>query len=72
VIPVTLLNGSTVYINPNLIEILERTPDTVITLTNGKKLMVRESPEEVADRFTDFAAKVTKQPADIGEEVLWT
>jgi flagellar protein FlbD len=71
-IPVTLLNGNTIYVNPNLIEILESTPDTVITLTNGKKLMIRETPEDIAQKFTDFAAKVTRRPTDIEEEVLWT
>lgn len=71
-IPVTLLNGNCIYINPNLMEMLESTPDTVITLTNGKKVMVRESPEDVAKMFRDFASKVTRRPADIREEVLWT
>jgi flagellar protein FlbD len=71
-IPVTLLNGSSIYVNPNLIETLESTPDTVITLANGKKLMIRESPEDIARKFTDFAAKVSRRPADIEEEVLWT
>jgi flagellar protein FlbD len=71
-IPVTLLNGNIVYVNPNLIELLESTPDTVITLTNGKKIMVKESPEDVATMFRDFAQSKTGRPVDIGEEVLWT
>jgi flagellar protein FlbD len=71
-IPLTLLSGNTIHVNPNLIETLESTPDTVITLTNGKKLIVKESAEEVSQRFADFASKVTRQPACIKEEPLWT
>jgi len=70
-IQLTLLNGNEVFINPNLIEILESTPDTIITLTTGKKLMVRETPDEVAQRFTEFAAKVNRLSGE-SEEVLWT
>ncbi len=58
-IALTLLNGACVYVNSTLIETLERTPDTVITLTTGKKLIVKESPEEVIDRVVEFAAKVS-------------
>jgi flagellar protein FlbD len=43
-----------------LIETFERTPDTVITLTTGKKLIVRESPDEVIDKVMEFAARVSE------------
>ncbi|CCQ97775.1 conserved hypothetical protein [[Clostridium] ultunense Esp] len=42
------------YLNPFLIETVESTPDTVITLTSGKKLLVKESAEEVVARVTDY------------------
>ncbi len=58
-IALTLLNGACVYVNSSLIETFERTPDTVITLTTGKKLIVKESPEEVIDRVVEFALKVS-------------
>ena len=46
-IDVTRLNGTTVLINAELIETVEETPDTVISFTTGKKLIVKESRQEV-------------------------
>ena len=42
-IEVTRLNGKGLTINSDLIEMIEETPDTVITLTTGKKIIVKES-----------------------------
>jgi flagellar protein FlbD len=53
-IKVTKLNQSTVYVNSELIEFIEETPDTVLTLTNGIKLVVEESAEDVIDRVVEF------------------
>ena len=50
-IPVTRPDGSTVLINPDRIEFIEETPDTVVTLADGKKLLVRETAALVAERF---------------------
>ena len=46
-IEVTKLNGVKVLLNPHLFEIVEETPDTVITLTTGKKIFVKESRQEI-------------------------
>ena len=46
-IDVTCLNGKSLTINEHLIECVEETPDTVITLTTGKKIIVKESRKEV-------------------------
>lgn len=46
-IEITKLNGSKMLINTSLIETVEETPDTVITLTSGKKIIVKESRQEV-------------------------
>lgn len=46
-IDVTRLNGSGVTVNSDLIETVEETPDTVITLTTGKKIIVKESRQNV-------------------------
>ena len=46
-IEVTRLNGTTVLINSDLIETAEETPDTVISLTTGRKFIVKESRQEV-------------------------
>ena len=50
-IPLTRLNHTRFYLNAALIEHIESTPDTVITLTSGQKFVVMESVEEVVARF---------------------
>jgi len=54
VIFITRLNGSKIYINPELIQTVESTPDTVITLVSNKKIIVRDSPQEIAQRFIEY------------------
>ena len=46
-IEITKLNGTKTLVNTSLIETVEETPDTVITLTSGKKIIVKESRQEV-------------------------
>lgn len=53
-IALTRINGSGLWLNPLLIESIERTPDSIVTLTNGHKYIIRESPEEIAERVTRF------------------
>lgn len=53
-IQLTKINNEEFYINPNLIEIIEITPDTMITTMNGKKYYVRESVEEVTEKVLAF------------------
>jgi flagellar protein FlbD len=68
----TQLNGDKIYVNANLMETVEGRPDTVITLTNGKKLMVRESPEEVVEKFVDFTHQAPGSLSPVREEATWT
>lgn len=56
-IVVTRTNGTNFYINPELIQTVEMTPDTVITLVNNKKLIVKETPQEIAERFIEYRRK---------------
>ena len=46
-IEVTKLNDQKVLINPDLIEFVQETPDTVISFTTGRKIIVKESRQEV-------------------------
>lgn len=57
-IRVTRLNGSVFYVNEDHIEFMEETPDTVITLGNEKKLVVKESIEVLIEEITAFRRKV--------------
>lgn len=46
-IEVTRINGTKLLINDDLIELVEETPDTVISFTTGRKLIVKESRQEL-------------------------
>ncbi|BCJ95240.1 flagellar FlbD family protein [Anaerocolumna cellulosilytica] len=46
-INITKMNDVNITVNADLIETIEEIPDTVITLTNGKKILVKESRQEV-------------------------
>ena len=46
-IELTRLNGTKILINDRLIEVVEETPDTVISLVTGKKIIVKESRQDV-------------------------
>jgi flagellar protein FlbD len=48
------LNGTSFVLNVDLIETLEATPDTVITLTNGKKIMVRNGIDDVVRKVVKY------------------
>ena len=52
------LNGSEVVLNSQHIQTVEKTPDTVILMTDGKRFVVKESVEEVVDRVIDFNSKI--------------
>lgn len=51
---VTHFNGSEFFLNAELIQAVEATPDTVITLTNETKFLVREPALEVVRRIIDY------------------
>ncbi len=46
-IEVTKMNGQKVLINPDLIEVIEETPDTVISFSTGRKIIVKESRQDL-------------------------
>ena len=52
------LNGELIVINNDLIETIEETPDTVLTLTTGKKILVSESVDDVIEKAAVFKNKV--------------
>ncbi len=56
-IEVTRLHNQMIVINADLIEFVEQTPDTMITTTTGKKLLVKESVDEVIDKVVAFRRK---------------
>lgn len=57
-IHLTRLNNTTLTLNSDLIKCVEQSPDTVITLLNGEKILVRESADEILDRVVRFRRRV--------------
>lgn len=53
-IKLTQLNGHSIVVNSDLIEFVEQTPDTLVSLTTGKKIMVRESDEEIVRLTAEY------------------
>jgi flagellar protein FlbD len=57
-IVVTRFHGPTLALNSDLIERVEATPDTVLTLVDGTKYVVQESVEEIIGRVREFRASI--------------
>ena len=62
---VTKLNKSQVIVNADLIEFVEKTPDTLITLTTGTKLMVKESLEDLLSLVEAYRVKTRSHPVPV-------
>ena len=57
-IHLTRLNRTPLFLNSDLIEHLQSTPDTVITLTSGHNFMVLESPQEIISRIVQYRRRI--------------
>jgi len=53
-VQLTKLHDETIVVNAELIEFVESTPDTLISMTTGKKLMVKETVEEVVQKVLEY------------------
>jgi flagellar protein FlbD len=63
---VTRLNHTPMVLNSDLIEQIEMTPDTVISLTSGQKIMVLETSDEVVERVVNFRRSIAAGPCRPG------
>ncbi len=57
-IHLTRLNNHDLMVNSDLIKFVESAPDTVITLINGEKIVVRETADYIAEQVIDFRRRV--------------
>jgi len=64
-IQLTRINHQEITVNSDLIEHIESTPDTVLALTTGQKLMVLESPLEIVRRVIDFRRRILAPELDL-------
>ena len=53
-IEVTRMNGQKVLINPDFMEVVEETPDTVISFSTGRKIIVKESRQELKNLLKSY------------------
>jgi flagellar protein FlbD len=63
-IELTRMGGGPFVVNADQIETVEATPDTVITLVNGHRYIVRESPVEIVARATAFRRRCFLPPSE--------
>ena len=57
-IKLTGLNGSVYFLNSDLMETVEATPDTVVTAVDGKRYVCRESVDEVIRKVVEFEGSI--------------
>lgn len=57
-IKVTNINGVGYYLNCELIELIETIPDTLISLHDGKKHYVKETPEEIVNKIIEYKKRI--------------
>ena len=74
-IRLTRINRALLVLNSDLIELVETTPDTMITLTTGQKIIVLETPEQVSEKVIEFRRRIyvphacaTRLPAAVTAE----
>ena len=53
-IQLTRIDGTVFYLNPDLMEIIEATHDTHVTLTNGHRYVCSDKPNDIIERIADF------------------
>lgn len=61
-ITVNRQDGSTLVINADLIEFVEAIPETIVSLTTGRKIMVRQTTDDIINRVTMFKRLVRIKP----------
>ena len=61
-IRLTRLNETSFVLNSSLLKFIEERPDTIITLVNEEKVVVRESADEVVDRIIDYERRLRVIP----------
>lgn len=64
-IKLTKMNKNEFILNVDLIQIIEETPDTVITLTNGHKIIVIENAEQIIEKIIKYKRKIYINDIDV-------
>ena len=60
-IKLTQINGDEIVVNAELIETMERSHDTIITLTTTRRIRVQENIEEIIDKVVAYKRRILQQ-----------
>ncbi|WP_044555290.1 flagellar FlbD family protein [Brachyspira hyodysenteriae] len=60
-IHITRFDGSILYVNPHQIEFMEETPDLVITMLSGRKVVTKDSFETVLGRIIEYRTRIVDE-----------
>ena len=62
---VTRLDGKPYWINPHLIESMEQNPDLTVTFLSGKKIVLKDSPEQLIQRVIEYRKKLNNSTQEL-------
>lgn len=64
-IQLTKLDGMIIHLNPDILESIEETPDTHITLTNGNRYLVLDSAASITEKIISFKARILRRASPL-------
>ncbi len=64
-VKITRLNNTILVVNADLIEFLEATPDTIVTLTTGRKVVAKESIDELIDKVVEYKRRALQLAPEV-------
>ena len=68
-IELTRLNGTKFIVNCDLIKFMESTPDTLITLSSGEKIMVKDPVQDILRKTVDYRKRLYQEPILVSDDV---
>ena len=64
-IRITRLNNTALIVNADMIEFLEATPDTIVTLTTGRKVVAKESVDEIVEMVVEYKRRFLQPTPEV-------
>jgi flagellar protein FlbD len=64
------LKGERMFLNADLVESVEETPDTVLTLVDGRRLVVSDRADEIAARILEFRASILVSASEMRNHTM--
>ena len=64
-IKITRLNNTVLVVNADMIEFLEATPDTIVTLTTGRKVLAQDSIDDIIDKVVEYKRRALQPTPEV-------